>query len=99
MISVINNNEFMEVYEDNYQFSRWWVIKRFLDNVDYKQQLDYLVEIDVGKVGFQGRFYPNTREVDILSGLKELEDSLLNQTEWDIDLDDLNITFRLLLIR
>ena len=100
MISVVNNGEFIEVYEDNYQFSRWGVVKRFLENIDYKMQLDYLVEIDVDKlIGFQGRFYPNTADVDILNGLKELEDGLVNQKEWDIDLDDLKISFRLLLIR
>ena len=100
MISVVNNGEFIEVYEDNYQFSRWNVVKRFLENIEYKMQLDYAVEIDVGKiVGFKGDFYPNTEEVNILEGLKELEDGLINQKEWDIDLDDLKISFRLLLIR
>ena len=100
MISVVNNGEFIEVYEDNYQFSRWGVVKRFLENIEYKMQLDYAVEIDVGKiVGFKGDFYPNTAEVNILDGLKELEDGLINQKEWDIDLDDVKISFRLLLIR
>lgn len=100
MISVVNNGEFIEVYEDNYQFSRWGVVKRFLENIDYKVQLDYAVEIDVGKViGFKGDFYPNTADVNILDGLKELEEGLINQKEWDIDLDDLKISFRLLLIK
>lgn len=100
MISVVNNGEFIEVYEDNYQFSRWNVVKRFLENIEYKTQLDYAVEIDVGKIiGFKGDFYPNTADVNILDGLKELEEALINQKEWDIDLDDLKISFRLLLIR
>jgi hypothetical protein len=100
MISVVNNGEFIEVYEDNYQFSRWEVVKRFLENVDYKMQLDYSVEIEAGSlIGFKGGFYPNNGGVNILNGLKELEEGLINQKEWDIDLDDLKISFRLLLIR